>query len=135
MSKLWSLKSWAEGIADATLFIFVTVPLLAILVTVPFCSGWNEGTGRGTCTLPILDGLYNRTMGFALLLAFGGVMIVLPIIVIAGLVSVVAKIRRFVRGYRPQTPLAIVSELAFIIPIVAIVYLFSSFGYRLSGLQ
>ena len=124
MSRFLSRRSWPEGVADTVLFFFVTVPLLAVLITIPFCSGWNESTGTGTCTLPMLENFYNGIMGLIVIaLLAGPIFLISPIVLISGIVSVMAKIRRISGGYRPRTALTIIYDFAFIIPLVAIVVL------------
>jgi hypothetical protein len=127
MSKLLSCRSRIEGIADMVLFFFVTVPLVAILITLPFCSGWNESTGDGTCTLPMLTNFYNGIMMIILIVGLTGpIFFIIPIAMVAVVVSVVSKIRRIAGGYRPQTAFAIISESVFIIPIVVVIVCVSS---------
>jgi hypothetical protein len=125
------LRSRVEGIADTTLFFFVTVPLLAVLITVPFCSGWNESTMAGTCTPPMWEGIYNNIMGLFLIIALAGpIFVVGPVVFVAGVVSVVAKISRFADGYRPRTVSAIALEIVLIIPLAVVVYFCLSFLIR-----
>jgi hypothetical protein len=109
MSKLLSRRSWIEGLADAVLFYLVTVPLLAVLITMPFCSGWNASTVHGTCTLPMLTNYHNGVMEIVLFVGLAGpIFLIMPIVMVVAVVSVVSKIRRVARGYRPQTPFAII---------------------------
>lgn len=126
-------KSWIETIADTILFVLVTLPLLAGLITAPFCRGFNEGImDAGRCTLPVLEGLYNGIGDLSLLLLFGGFIFVVPIILIAAVVSLVAKVRRFFHGYRPKTVLAIIAELVYVIPfVIAAYYIFALLAFVL----
>ncbi len=121
--KSLSNRGWIERIADATLFFFITIPLLGVLITVPFCSGWNESTGHGTCTLAMLEDFYNDIMFLFLFVGLAGPIFVIgPAVFAASVVSTVAKISRFARGYRPRTVSAIALELVFIVPLAVVVY-------------
>ena len=78
--------------ADMILLIMVIIPIFILLLTAPFCSGWNEATADGHCTISVLTGLYNFVYGMVFILAFlGGPFIIL----IALLISVTFKIIRF----------------------------------------
>jgi hypothetical protein len=125
-----SKKGGIETIADIILFFFVTIPLIGVLITLPFCSGWNESTGNGKCTLHLLENFYNGIMSLFLIIALAGPIfvigpIVLGVVIIvlgAVIVSVSAKISRFAQGYRPRTVSAIALDFVLVIPVAAVVY-------------
>jgi hypothetical protein len=72
----------------------------------------------------MLENFYNGIMGLIVIaLLAGPIFLISPIVLIAGIVSVMAKIRRISGGYRPRTALTIIYDFAFIIPLVAIVVL------------
>src|SRR3989344_1395803 len=116
-------RSKTEGIADAFLFVLVTLPLLAVLVTSSLCGGWNEGSMAGTCTVPAMEGFYNSLMGIFLLLAFGGFLIVGPIVLVLITISLLLKIGRYRRAERPHSLGGWVIDGVTCIPIFAIGYM------------
>jgi hypothetical protein len=82
-----------EYVADSLLAFIVLLPVLLFLVTSIFCSGWNEGSGVGTCSIPI-TGIYETFMGVILILSFGGIIFVLPFVAALLAVSVYSKIKK-----------------------------------------
>ena len=122
MSDANMVKSW-DGIPDAVLFVLVTIPVACILIMAPFCPGGNEGSWA-TCQPAFLDGLENTLGAFMPLLAFGGFVVVGPIVFFAAVASFVAKIFKYVRGFRPRTAFAIAREILTIVPLFVLAYLF-----------
>lgn len=122
-------RSWAEGLSDAFLFVVVTLPVALSLALAPFCSGWNEGSMSGTCSIEFIAGLYDFLNGIFLLLAFGGIIFVFPLIAIAIIVSTVAKLRKFKNGYRPDSVYGVMKEVVYVLPLLFIVYQLLAFFY------
>ncbi len=104
-----------EGISDVVLFVLVTIPLFIALITTPFCNGWNEGSMAGTCTIPALEGIYNVFNGIMLSVAFGGFLIILPLILIALVISIRAKTQALSRDEQWNT----LPKIAQLVPIAS----------------
>lgn len=115
----------AGTIADAGLFVIVTVPLALMLLVSSVCSGWNEGTMSGTCSLPVLTPLYDTLSTVMLMMAFGGFIFVGPVLLVFAIISIVSKIRKYYQGYRPKSVFAICREIIAIIPIAFLAYTIS----------
>ncbi len=117
-------RSWSEKTADIILFLFSTSIILIVgtmLLVAPYCSGWNEGSMHGSCTIPMLEGLYNAASNFTLLFAFTG-MLTAPIAIVAALVSLVAKAMR-----RKKVGPFHHSEIFYAIPLMLFLVLLVSF--------
>ncbi|OHB18506.1 MAG: hypothetical protein A2854_00025 [Parcubacteria group bacterium RIFCSPHIGHO2_01_FULL_56_18] len=113
------MKIALEGISDAALFLLVTLPAVVIWITSLFCQGWNEGTMSGTCTIPVLTGVYDGINGLMLFMAFGGVLLWLPLVLLFVIVSTIIKIRSL-RSADTMTKAANLLFLA--IPLLILVY-------------
>ena len=115
-------RSFWENASDIALFFLATLPFVLEIITNALCTGWNTGTMSGTCTVPALEGIYNVLTGLLFFFVVGGFFFVLPVILIALVVTIVAKIRRYARGYTPDIA-EIILELLTIIPVMITLYL------------
>lgn len=116
------IGTWLEHVSDALLFLLVTLPVATILLMSFLCSGWNEGSMTGTCSVAGLDSVYNVAMGSLLLLAFGGFILVAPVILIAFCISVVTKISKYAHGYRPSGAFETAMEVFYSVPLFLVCY-------------
>jgi len=111
-----------ENIVDVLLgMIFLVVGILIIgsIVLAPYCGGWNEGSMQGACNPSSLNELYNSVSNYGLLVAITAI-IWLPLALLAVVLSIVTKVIRYVRGFRPQSVLAVLIEITRLIPIITI---------------
>jgi len=73
----------------------------------------------GTCTIPVLTGVYDGINGLMLFMAFGGVLLWLPLVLLFVIVSTIIKIRSL-RSADTMTKAANLLFLA--IPLLILVY-------------
>ena len=106
--------------------LVATVGVLGVLFGVgillsPFCSGWNEGSMAGTCTILPLDFLYNAVNGFALIFAFTGILWG-PVALFCAVISVMRKIGRYARGGWPTSTSERIKEMLRWVPLAFLAF-------------
>jgi hypothetical protein len=112
-----------ENSIDILLWVLFVLPVLTFvilgLLTAPYCSGWNEGSLQGTCTIPGLQDIYNTAQNSAFMYAIFGIFMA-PLVAIGSGISLVQKILRYGRGYRPGSAKTFLFECLRVVPIVII---------------
>ena len=112
-------KGWSEHIADLVLFVFILSFLPAFVIG--RCITEVLSSITIICNQPVLEGLYKIAVPFSIL-SFN--LFVEVIVLVALIFSVIVKIRRFARGYRPQTVFAFIVELTYLVLFFVVLFLF-----------
>lgn len=98
-----------EGIADAILFVLVTIPLLGYL----FLGAPQFSVLTSTNALYVV--------------IFYTDIFLSPLLLACAIFSLTAKVRRFWDGYRPNTFISISLQAIYAMPLVAVILAFSDF--------
>lgn len=113
---------YAEKIADGVLFILITFPFFFLLAAGKLCEA-EPGSFLAQCEPEILGSIYNPIV---FLLTFGLIftfIFIAPFFLGAALISIIEKVRRYTRGYRPRTVADYAWEFLRFLPFLIVGYI------------
>lgn len=110
----------ALAVSDLILFTLVTLPVVPTLLLEPFCT--SKSPSLSICTPEMLVLFYDPLMSFlsgaGIIVAFGGFVLLIPILILSLILSCVTRIRSYARGYRPTKTIEILFEVVCVIPVL-----------------
>lgn len=90
-----------EFTVDALVYVFGVIPLFLMLTLGMTCAHFDEGHGAVDCALGGFGtAIAEMVFGYIFTMAIGGFLIIVPVVLTAGMVSIILKMRRYVKwGY------------------------------------